>query len=103
MEPRTLAALKDSIAHWERMATGNQGSEEEPTGRFCALCREFFRKNKDCEGCPVSSLTGKEDCEDTPYWDAKDEWDEYGYSDSFRKLAMIQLQFLKSLLPKEEQ
>lgn len=86
MDPATLVALKGSIAKWEGIVAGG------PEGD-CPLCLMFFRGRpiEDiCVGCPVMERTGRRMCRGTPYWD-----------DTNPKQAQAELDFLKSLLPKE--
>lgn len=108
MTPEALTALKDSIAHWERKVAD---PENEPIGRkSCALCIQFIEDG--CVGCPVKSRTGRKNCEGTPYIDVSNaQWEfEHGYVpleayiyiNIFRAKCQLELDFLKSLLPKEE-
>lgn len=122
MEARTLEALKESIAHHER-AYANP-LEEELGPENCHLCQLFFRdlnrdhtqeKDPNCVGCPIFESTGKRYCESTPYMAAAELAEElveeqkyYGEQDPlrlerFRLAEFNEIQFLKSLLPKENQ
>lgn len=99
MTATTLKALKGSIEHWERFATGTALPTETPTSEHCALCKLFFFK--DCNGCPIANRTGVGGCADTPYEQAYSAWCHSGVnSDSFKLAASKELAFLKSLLPK---
>lgn len=101
MPAATLKALKASIAHWRRMADGKAHGGEEPYGEHCALCDMFLNEFNRCTGCPVATRTGEIDCNNTPYWKARNAWDDYGRdSKHFRAAARKELAFLKSLLPK---
>ena len=106
MKPATLKALRASIAHWERFASGNSRPNESPGTLYCALCRRFNGKTKetdlDCKGCPVYAKTGLTYCDATPYEQASEEWDENGDSGDFRNMALLELKFLRSLLPRRK-
>jgi hypothetical protein len=45
--------LRDSIAHWERIATDTRLPKETIFAKDCALCRRFVDLR--CVGCPVES------------------------------------------------
>lgn len=98
MNTATLEALKNSIAHWERLSSGTQVEGESPYGVHCALCQEFL-KDHACTGCPVAKATGRDHCEGSPWYQAKAAWG----STHFSTAAAVELAFLKSLLPKETQ
>ena len=99
MAAQTLKALKGSIRKWERIVTG----EGYDAGRDnCPLCKVFLKKPR-CGGCPVAIATGKPNCEGSPYWKFVDlDKDESGLACSTeqRKVALAELRFLESLLPK---
>lgn len=98
----TLNALKESISHWERLASGMQDVGEEPYYSDCALCETFDKNDNNCAGCPVRIATGERDCEGSPYYEAQQEWERGDlFSPDFRKAAKVQLKFLQSLLPKK--
>lgn len=115
MDSRTLAALKSSIAHWERLATGKRKHNECVGVDDCSLCG-MFNKHKSlkdpapdtrCNGCPVFEHTGERFCKDTPFDQAQDiagmvdEFDEPLDTEMFKEAAQKELEFLESLLPKE--
>ena len=112
MPPETLKALKESVAHWERLLACKTKQELEAEGygaEHCALC-EMFSENPQCNGCPVAESTGEDSCDGTPYYKADKELDRYlGYwvvnpRKTFpRKQVKAELDFLKSLLPVKEQ
>ena len=119
MTPQALTALKESIAHWERVASGTMFNTESVGANNCALCREFnwfdlpAGKSYDdrCVGCPVCDKTGKRFCKGTPYDVFQTKQETLVLSSSFkswlatpeaRDLAAKELAFLKSLLPEYE-
>jgi hypothetical protein len=96
----TLAALKESIAHWKRLANGKRQKGEEILSSDCALCQTFVVISDSCYGCPVMALTGESSCRKTPWRGACETWEDYGPdSIEFQRAAFVQLEFLKSLLP----
>jgi hypothetical protein len=101
MNARTLKALRGSIAHWKRMATGKARSDEKPYADYCDLCTLFLKG--DCSGCPVMERTGKYSCLETPYYAAHGAYISYGkHSRKFKAAAKKELTFLRSLLPKRK-
>ncbi len=115
MNPETLEALKMSIAHWERLASGKRQEGEEVSVWQCALCAVFQipieSNDQKCVGCPVFEKTMQQFCRGTPFVtaealaDSPDPDDEanrdYLDSEEFQDAAQKELEFLKSLLPKE--
>lgn len=103
MTPATLEALKGSIAKWEGIVAGTMADEGVDN---CPLCQRFhicFRNipGECCQGCPVNVASNNKGCMTTPY-------DEWSYLDTpvaktneHRAAAQAELDFLKSLLPKE--
>ena len=115
MNPETLQALKDSIAHWERMRDGGRLTYgETPMGSECALCDRFVRNagydsgcfgasctRSDGEQCPVLAKTGEPYCRNSPWATAKVAF--FNLSDhAWRLAAQDEIDFLKSLLPEGE-
>jgi hypothetical protein len=102
MNAPTLKALKESIAHWTRLANGTRKNTENLDAKCCALCRRFVLKNRDCGDCPVvRSQTGQSLCQGTPFYDAQGAMFDHGFDSPFFKAeAKKELAFLKSLLPK---
>lgn len=99
MNPETLEALEESIAHWKRLASGNREPDENVGWLDCSLCVKFMRFAL-CEDCPVSKKTGAILCHNTPYKNAHRTRREYGLdSPEFKAAALEELAFLKSLLP----
>jgi hypothetical protein len=99
MDKATLTALNKSIEKWEGMVVGDQ---EDQGVRNCALCALFWASG--CAGCPVKKRTRLKGCLNTPY-EAFDELCDIDGSDfadtaEKRRLAMAELRFLESLLPK---
>lgn len=107
MDERTLEALKKSIKKWENVAYYN-GADQGVHN--CALCKEFiFGKSISCVKCPVYIRTHSKYCNNTPYEDWIDHQklkhslkDNKAWCEECKKLAIAELEFLKSLLPKEE-
>lgn len=100
MTPATLKALRGSIKKWEKIVDGtgcDLGSHN------CPLCK-LFLTDDGCEGCPVSEKTGKPDCRGSPYikWTLIHQgwWPLYADMPKERAAAKAELNFLKSLLPK---
>jgi hypothetical protein len=109
MDAQTLTALQGSITKWEKIVAG-EGLDAGTSN--CPLC-ELFHGNF-CQECPVFDKSQMEGCSGTPY----EEWGRF-----FRRqylnngltlpqtvtsqypetlpLAQAELDFLKSLLPKD--
>lgn len=109
MDARTLEALKASIQHWEQNASINDLHEADVNWHSCALCMEFNSSTRpddeenNCSGCPLSEKTGTQYCEKTPFMGA---WDAVHLSpdlETFKKHAQAELDFLRSLLPAEQE
>lgn len=108
MNPETLKALKESIAHWRRLATGKRRKGETHYGDDCSLCHKFYTGDGKCSNCPVAKKTGHGDCQGSPWWKAHQAYLECGFldtdsrynSESFKAAAKNELTFLVSLLPK---
>lgn len=101
MNAKTLKALRSSIAHWRRMATGRALPGEVPYGSQCALCNIFL--SQACRGCPVMKKTMNCSCGNTPFCYALQAFQRGGLSSSeFQMYATDELKFLKSLLPKKK-
>ncbi len=113
MDEQTLTALKGSIEKWEKIVKGENGDFG---AKNCALCKLFntitaAHDGTLCAGCPVAELVEESGCCGTPY----EEWCRYvpiTYDNNGNKerrvfdeesqiLAEQELNFLKSLLPKE--
>lgn len=101
MNPATLKALKQSIAHWKRLSTGKRRLGERVGASQCALCSLFLHIHS-CKGCPVADKVERSGCSLTPYGHARDAHDAYGIdSPEFKAAAKVELKFLQSLLPKQ--
>jgi len=99
MNGKTLKALKQSIAHWQRLASNQPHPYESVGVRSCALCRRFI--DQACKGCPVRKKTGWRYCQETPYRYASHVFHLHGLgSASFTQAAKKEVKFLQSLLPK---
>ena len=102
--PEMLVALRESIEHWRRLATGNRQSGETHLSWHCALCRIYAIGRESCQGCPVMAFTRKPQCEGSPWADAHEAWADGGYdSPEFRQDALEMLQFLERLLERKVQ
>ena len=107
MDTITLDALKESIEHWERIYTNTRHEGEHCGAHDCALCKLFnnnYFEHLDqgkscCEGCPVEAYTGVPFCDNTPYHYLRAF---KLYSKEFMQVAKEEYEFLKSLLPKDE-
>lgn len=106
MDPETVNALNGSIKKWERvLSEGTDGTN----WMDCPLCLLFWEKN--CNGCPVRDRTGRPICQGSPfeqYADARDAVDgdgvdemDIGEEPSVIAAAQAELDFLKSLLPRQ--
>lgn len=105
MNKATSKALESSIKHWERMRDGKRKKSKDiessdgmeiPMADDCELCAMFDCHV--CEGCPVMENTGYDNCESTPYWNARAAWKECGIdSDEFKAAAQKMIDFLISL------
>lgn len=113
MNEITLKALKDSIAHWERMFLFTDKEEfkyERVGGSFCALCSI----HRQCQNCPVKIRTKRSACRKTPYTNAHDAYSNVFWTpekspmrtkfiwNKWRVCALREINFLKSLLPKRK-
>lgn len=111
MTHQAYTALQASIAHWKRLAEGERLPNEFIGADNCALCVEFVEDG--CNGCPVSKKKNAPCCSSTPYEQIA------GFISSnhpltarspalyehpeFLRLAKLELSFLISLLPLEEE
>ena len=118
MNKETLEALKGSIRKWERIVKTTTAKDD---GIYnCPLCKLFhaaISKNflsESCRTCPIYSKTNKCFCNGTPYqtWSNHHSADHddvkvyhkhrYVSCKECLQLAKVELNFLKSLLPKEK-
>lgn len=102
MDNRTLIALKGSIAKWEAIVAG---TGEDHGSVNCPLCTEFI--DKDCKDCPIKQATKAIWCGKTPYMafarEAYMQRTSRATTPELVALAQAELDFLRSLLPTEEQ
>jgi hypothetical protein len=103
MDADTLEALQGSIAKWEGIVAGTL-KDEGPDN--CPLCQKFFTpygEKRACIGCPVMKKTGHQFCEKTPYrkYEEEEAWSIKPNPEALNTFALQELDFLKSLLPKE--
>lgn len=109
MEEVAKTALIASINHWYDLVDDPVGTLYGRTS--CALCAEFntMSNMNQCEGCPVHEKTGSPACLGSPYeafLEGRRRYDD-GHEgaptvDELRELALLELQFLVSLLPGAE-
>ena len=96
MNAKTRKALKESIAHWKRHATGKSYMDERVHSEDCALCALFLESR--CDGCPVKKKTGLHLCQGTPWESAAYAFAAFGVeSRQFRAAARKMLAFLRRL------
>lgn len=105
MKKETLTALKKSIQHWKKLASGGAITMG---AKHCALCKlfnpNFENQNHNkgaCTGCPVQIRAGSF-CRGTPYDEALFARDDGFKSKRFKIAARAELKFLRSLLPKSK-
>lgn len=107
MPQATVKAIRESIAHWERMRdVRNTG--EGPGSTNCPLCTRFHnwedRCERNAERCPIRRKTGRIECKKTPWGSAFNAWkdrkDDKDTWNAWVKAADRMIRFLKSLLPK---
>ena len=101
MDSNTLQALQESIIKWEKNYANPL--QAKIGSKDCPLCQMFNApgENNPCKGCPINDVTN-DGCYNTPYEEFY-----YASKDSptepiLKMLAHKELEFLKSLLPKEE-
>ena len=105
MKDDTLAALKESIAHWERLRDDKRLKGETPGSHHCELCGLFFAipgSARICqEGCPVFDATKRDQCVGSPYYRAALAWRYWKDGDWSKEqaepLIQAEIDFLKSL------
>ncbi|MGB1215068.1 MAG: hypothetical protein ACPG4X_17000 [Pikeienuella sp.] len=108
MDERTLQALKDSIAKWEKNARVRKVENATVRVSDCPLCLMFHSRffGLGCRGCPVSEATDQIECDGTPYEEANNrlyQWrDDSCDGKPFRAAARAEVDFLKSLLPEDQ-
>lgn len=103
MDDKTLAALKASIAKWDRNAEADTPDAYLVDAEDCPLCDLFWRN--ECGGCPVKAATGQVCCDGSPYIKAlaaRRRWI-FGAGPAFaaHKAVRAEAAFLRSLLPKD--
>ena len=104
---RKLKALEGSIEKWEKIVDGTGIDERDEN---CPLCKLYWG----CKSCPVADTVARAGCNDTPYM----EWCKHHAKKhpdgvwcppmrvecpTCKRLAQKELDFLKSILPKQEQ
>lgn len=121
MEPKTLEALRESIAHHQNnKAVPHQRTMGASSCALCGLFRyqgpivegQIYRRNSnaDCGGCPVREKTGEQYCIGTPWGEVEyteskmaEEGNDYDedcpFRNDFQLAEGAEIAFLKSLLP----
>lgn len=100
-DKRTIKAWQDSVAHWERLASGNRLEDESMFSEDCAFCALFI--DDGCYGCPVAAATGEWACAGSPWKSVGIALGNEDYDTSrFKKAAKKELAFLKSLRPEKQ-
>lgn len=95
--PTQRKLIRQSIAHWRRLATGKLKEDEDVSSYYCPLCETYL--SVQCCGCPIKAKTGLIWCRKTPYKAAFYSACTFGlHSDEFRKDAKKELKFLENLL-----
>lgn len=111
MNKKTLKALKQSIAKWEKNTKAETPDQYLTGYADCPLCNLYWHDV--CNGCPISEKTKKLCCSSTPYEKCRDHWDDWDYKFARREgyakskrlaiaAAKREVKFLKSLLPEGE-
>ena len=101
--------LENSILHWADNVAAEMPDGASVSAGDCALCAVHYDYWGDsCGRCPVALHTGKNGCRDTPYVDACDAYEAWLEDPfylvakaAFHDAAQAELDFLKSLRPKE--
>jgi hypothetical protein len=111
MKPATLKALRGSITKWESIV---EGTGEDIGSGNCPLCKRFNDapyQQTDCqtvtgEMCPVYLATGQISCDGSPYEDWRiaktsrlSDPDDMAHDDETVMCAVLELEFLRDLLP----
>lgn len=116
MHPEVRAALEASIKHWEENVAAKTKAEASIFGDSCPLCQLFTHAWQDeeyeisCCGhpdhgrCPVFARTSEDECGGSPWIHALKAWNNWKDSPTpqWRAAAQAELDFLRSLLPKED-
>ena len=99
MDKRTKKALRDSIAHWEKVVADPIYTR---IGRLkCALCIEFRDNEPSCNGCPIAEDSGPYCSSNYYYLEAVIARSSSRIMD-LQKAARGEVRYLESLLPEED-
>ena len=101
---RKLKALRGSIQKWEKIVDGTGMDKREEN---CPLCLTY----PECSSCPIAETVDRNGCWGTPWikWTQHQHQKHlsHGYMKvecpTCKRLAKKELNFLKGLLPEEEQ
>lgn len=108
MQEEVREALEASIKHWEENLAAEHPAQASVWGNKCALCQLFnYGTDEDCIHedygmCPVYEKTGENNCEESPWEDARAaylRWNAYGNDKitQWKEAAQAELDFLCSL------
>lgn len=119
MTPEAKDLLEQSILEWRRKRDVAAPSRELVSPTNCPLCRRYNVGDVStrCDGCPIFEHTGWTGCVNSPYemaeaalntwgWKQSAEWVSPEETDrakaEWRRYAQVEIDFLMSLLPKEQ-
>lgn len=96
---RARKALEESVEHWKRMRDDKE-CVEKPSSEYCSCCDLFYCVG--CVGCPIAKKARRDGCNNTPYGDAVNAWDErllsyYGWR-NWRRAAKRMISFMQEIL-----
>jgi hypothetical protein len=107
MNQKTLEALQGSIMKWKDIENGT-GIDDGASN--CPLCLMFRADN--CNNCPINNTTNNESCGNKEYHEWANHMRTYHkvsscgtwkvFCNECKELAHKEVEFLKSLLPKEK-
>ena len=96
---RDRKALRESIRHWQRLASGTERLGETINNDSCPLCQIYnndeIRDENRCLGCPIREDTGFPFCHGTPYQSVSDAMNRT--AEEFRAAAVVELSYLSHL------
>lgn len=108
MTQEAKEALLGSIAKWQAIVDGTGVDRRSKNCPLCKLFLDYSLYVSTCQGCPVSERTGQDCCRGTPYerFALRSKYYSAGHfipkTDAAKAAARDMLDFLKSLLPKQD-